>query len=139
MPLQEKLDNLYFAYYEVQGDKELNAEKTTTPYEPEPHLFPKDVEEVMAEYKAEVKHQHEEDAKHWTYPISYPTQEEVVHQAELYSEHMAASAKAEAGLPDEHHVIPPEILEKEIQQRQRKKEQQRVGILNQVPHPFFPL
>jgi hypothetical protein len=36
---------------------------------------------------------HEEDAKHWTYPISYATEEEIQHQAEKRAIRLAGSAE----------------------------------------------
>jgi len=128
--VQEKLENLYFAYSDVEHPKPPPDHKVKL--EPEPHLFPEEIIQARKEYYEEVRRQHEEDAKHWTYPVSYPTEEEVTHQKERRAERMKESAKTEAVLPDEHHCITPEILDKEIEQQQQRKQHLKAVLIEHI-------
>ena len=78
---------------------ELRASTPTqkTKWEPEPSFIPKEDMELeateRARLRAERKAMLEEDAKHFTYPISYVSEEEIKHQKELKSLRKAEKEK----------------------------------------------
>jgi hypothetical protein len=86
------------------------------------------------------KQSHEEDAKHWTYPISYATEEEIADQAKKRAKRLAESAEEESRHPDyEHHtntIAMQELMDLEdAAQEQEPKEEQ----MNFRPHETFPV
>ena len=89
----------------------------------EPHYIPvedlEQEEKLRNEKKLRVRKQHEEDAKHWTYPISYATKDEIQHHIKVDALHRAESAEALSNIPDEHHAFPAEILKREMPQREK--------------------
>jgi hypothetical protein len=89
-------------------------------------------------WKSTKNQSHEEDAKHWTYPISYATEEEIAQQAVKSAKRLAESAEEASRHPDYENqtIAMQELMDLEdAAQEQEPKEE----LMSFRPHETFPV